>query len=104
METSYDLIPVMKKMGLVSPFTDANFSKMSDAPLVISKLLQKAFVEVKEKGTEAAAVTVVGITLTSALPTPVKEPKVFRADRPFYFAIRDKQTSLILFTGIVESL
>lgn len=104
METSYDLIPVMKKMGLVSPFTDANFSKMSDAPLVISKLLQKAFLEVKEKGTEAAAVTVVGITLTSALPTPVKEPKVFRADRPFYFNIKDKQNNLILFTGIVETL
>jgi serpin B len=54
---------------------------------------------VNEKGTEAAAATGAVIALTSArIP---REPKVFRADHPFFFVIRDNQTGTLLFAGRV---
>jgi serpin B len=64
--------------------------------LYIDFVKQKAFVDVNEVGTEAAAVTVVGIGVTSA-PQPVN------IDRPFVFAIRERLSGTILFLGkIVE--
>jgi serpin B len=58
-------------------------------------VLHKAFVEVNEEGTEAAAATAVVIGKPSAPP----QPKEFRADRPFVFAIRDNATGAVLFMG-----
>ena len=58
----------------------------------------KAFVEVNEKGTEAAAVTVVGVGVTS-MPTF----KTFNADRPFVFMIRDDRSGSILFMGKITN-
>jgi serine protease inhibitor len=71
----------------------ADFTRMS-APggLFISKVKQKAFVDVHEEGTEAAAVTSVQIDLTSAGPS-------IRIDRPFVFAIRERLSGTILFLG-----
>ena len=62
--------------------------------LYISAILHKAFVEVDEKGTEAAAATAVGVTLMSAPSYPR-----FNADHPFLFLIRDNATGSILFMG-----
>ncbi|HKL08164.1 MAG TPA: serpin family protein, partial [Bacteroidales bacterium] len=59
----------------------------------------KSFIDVNEKGTEAAAVTVVGIRTTSIDPNYPK----FIANRPFLFAIREKQTNAILFLGKVAN-
>jgi serine protease inhibitor len=61
---------------------------------------QKPFVDVNEEGTEAAAVTSVGIT---AMSIQVDPPKPFEmiVDRPFFFVIADGQTQSILFTGII---
>ncbi len=53
--------------------------------------------EVDEKGTEAAAVTTIGINLTS-MPS---EPQVFKIDKPFVFAIRERTTNTLLFIGQV---
>jgi len=58
-------------------------------------VLHKAFVEVNEEGTEAAAATGIIFKVESAPPPP----PVFRADRPFIFLIRDRQTDSILFLG-----
>ena len=67
--------------------------------LVISQVKQKAYVDVDEEGTEAAAVTVVGVTLTSA---PIS--RQMRVDRPFIFAIRERLTGTVLFMGKVLNL
>lgn len=62
--------------------------------LYISRVKQKAFIEVDEEGTEAAAATSVGVGVTSAPPT-------FRADRPFLYAIRERFSGTVLFIGQV---
>ena len=77
----------------------ADFSRMADLEalgknLYIGEVLHKAVVEVNEEGTEAAAVTSVGIRATSA-------PPAFMANRPFFFAIRDNETKTVLFMGTV---
>jgi serpin B len=58
----------------------------------------KTFIEVNESGTEAAAVTSVGIELTS-----VQQPSAVLINRPFVYAIREMKTGLILFTGILNN-
>lgn len=84
-------------LGLGIAFSDnANFSGLSDIPTKISFVLQKTFIDVNEKGTEAAAVTVVGIETTSA-----GDPKHFLLNRPFIFAITEKETGSICFMGKV---
>ena len=64
--------------------------------------LTKAFVDVNEEGTEAAAATGVAMTLCCAAPRPRPTTPAFRADHPFAFAICDVRTGLILFLGRVE--
>jgi serpin B len=91
----------LKRMGMPQAFTpdQAKFTRISRSmgdKLYIDFVKQKAFVDVNEVGTEAAAVTVVGIGVTSA-PVPV------RIDRPFVFAIRERLSGTVLFLGkIVE--
>jgi len=102
LETDYDLAPDLRAMGMALAFnpTGADFSGMLDPKLgrlFISFVIHKAFVEVNEKGTEAAAATAVGMELASArMPEPVP---VFRADHPFLFMIREDRTGAILFMG-----
>ncbi len=62
----------------------------------LQEVVHKAFVDVNEKGTEAAAATGVVVGVRSARPTPTPES---RADHPFFFLIRDTQSGTILFTG-----
>jgi serpin B len=79
----------------------ANFTRINDSQdLFISDVLHKAFLEVNEEGTEAAAVTAV-IVETTSIGDP---PPVFRADRPFLFAIRERHSGSILFIGKVLEL
>lgn len=89
----------LQALGLKRAFADADFSAMSDEPLVLSEVKQKSYVEVNEEGTEAAAVTVGIVTATAVLrPQPPFEMIV---DRPFLFVIQDHQTQSILFMGVV---
>jgi serpin B len=74
----------------------ADFSRMSSEGLFISFVQQNTFVNVNEEGTEAAAVTTVGIETTSVGPPPV-----IRFDRPFVFVIRERLSGSILFMGKV---
>ena len=67
----------------------------------ISEVVHKAFVEVNEEGTEAAAATAVGMVLCRRRRYRRPKPKVFKADHPFLFFIRDRKTNAVLFSGRV---
>jgi serine protease inhibitor len=89
----------LKAMGMAIAFTDsADFSKMYPRKVHITKAVHKTYIKVNEAGTEAAAATAIGITLTSA----PSQPREFRADHPFVYIIAEKQTGTILFTGTLS--
>jgi serpin B len=94
------LVEPLQALGMKAAFDDrkADFSGMHTGgeKVCITAILHKAFVDVTEAGTEAAAATGAVIGLRSA---PAGEPKVFRADRPFLFLIRDTKTGSVLFLG-----
>ncbi|MGY5877135.1 MAG: serpin family protein, partial [Candidatus Thorarchaeota archaeon] len=96
---SFTLGDVLQEMGMKAAFSsDADFSKMTSEPGVyIGEVIHKAFVDVNEVGTEAAAATAV-VTLGKG---PAPKPTVFTANHPFLFMIRDKLTDSILFLGRV---
>jgi serpin B len=96
MTRRYGLAPHLAKLGMpLALSSKADFSGMSSAgDLFVSDVLHEAFVEVNEEGTEAAAATGVVVRTTSFAP-----PLIFRADRPFLFLIRDRDTGSILFLG-----
>lgn len=87
----------LSKLGLGIAFTgSANFSKINPkVPLNISEVKQKTFIEVNEEGTEAAAVTSVKMKMTAVLTRSIF------FNRPFLFAIREKDTNAVLFIGCV---
>lgn len=100
-EYEINLNSVLQSLGIISAFTSsADFSNLSNSPLAISKVIQKTFIEVNEEGSEAAAVTSVGIMRTSLGPEPYR----FTVNRPFVFFIRDTATNVILFTGLVRNV
>ena len=107
LETEYGLQDTLKNMGMKRAFDarQADFTGMSASrnpndQLVISKVLHKAFVEVNEKGAEAAAAVAVINVKKSNRETQPFIPE-FRADRPFLFLIRDRESGTILFLGRV---
>ncbi|HSH52805.1 MAG TPA: serpin family protein [Bacteroidales bacterium] len=92
----------LQAMGLSIAFDpyNADFSNITEAKqLYIDFVKHKSFIDVNEKGTEAAAVTSVGFGVTSIDPNYPR----FIANRPFLFAIREKQTNAILFLGKVAN-
>ncbi|NOR44451.1 MAG: serpin family protein [Candidatus Delongbacteria bacterium] len=95
---SYELSKLMKNLGMNDAFSKkADFSKMTgNKELYISAIIHKTFIEVDEKGTEAAAATAVVMRMKSAMPTECPE---FIADHPFFYFIRENSTGTILFTG-----
>ena len=89
----------LQRAGMIAAFgPQADFSGITtQEELFLNLVLHQTWVKVEERGTEATAATAVEIRVTAA---PVKrEPVVFRADHPFLFLIRDRQTSVILFWG-----
>lgn len=91
----------LQALGMLDAFSEtrADFSGMDGRPdwLYIKLVLHKAFVEVNEEGTEAAAATAVVMKVKS-MPVP---PMEFRADHPFLFLIQEEQAGAILFMGRV---
>jgi serpin B len=99
----FQLGGILKSMGMASAFdpSTADFSGMTGKKeLFISAVLHKAFVDVNEEGTEAAAATGV-VMRPMAMRRPPEPPPVFRADHPFVFLIRDNRNGAILFLGRV---
>nr|XP_034181371.1 antichymotrypsin-2-like isoform X5 [Osmia lignaria] len=104
-ESKIELNEPLNKLGLTDMFTSkANFSGIADADLVVSKVVQKAFIEVNEEGSEAAAATAVQI-----VPFAMVFPMEFTVDRPFFYNIvklsqgdSNAATATTLFTGHVN--
>lgn len=114
-EQAVDLAATLQALGMRRAFANplrpggAQFGGMTAATdpaqqLYIGAVLHKAWIEVAEKGTEAAAATAVMMAVGSAMPPPpvmVPFVPVFRADRPFLYLIRDRHSGAILFVGRV---
>uniref|UniRef100_A0A4W6G084 Leukocyte elastase inhibitor n=1 Tax=Lates calcarifer TaxID=8187 RepID=A0A4W6G084_LATCA len=94
MEEKYDMKTVLVSMGMVDAF-DAALSMSPANDLFLSKVVHKAFVEVNEEGTEAAAATA-AIMMLRCAPMP---PAMFIADHPFLFFIRHNPSMSVLFAG-----
>ncbi len=102
LEGSFDLNTTLAGLGMATAFSrGADFTGMTThAPLAISRVVHKSFIDVYEKGTEAAAATGVAI-MTTSMPAQDLELVHFVADHPFLFFIRDGETGLVLFLGRV---
>jgi serpin B len=99
--SQFMLADALRSLGMTLVFSDdADLSGIaSGEELKISAVIHKAYVDVNEEGTEAAAATAVPLRPTAA---PIREPEkpvVFRADHPFIYLIRDNRTGAILFLG-----
>ncbi|MEP6766362.1 MAG: serpin family protein [Gemmatimonadaceae bacterium] len=90
----------LKALGMLAAFTNAaDFSKLSTQSVQISFVKQNSFVDINEEGTEAAAVTTVGVTTTSA-PLSV----TMRVDRPYLFFIRERLSGTVIFMGKITGV
>jgi serpin B len=102
LSSQFSLRDLLTAMGMKRAFNPdlADFSGMSThEQLYLSAVIHKAFVDVNEEGTEAAAATGVAVAVRAAMV--LSEPAVFRADHPFLFLIRDRKSGSILFLGRV---
>nr|WP_285847060.1 serpin family protein [Sporosarcina luteola] len=98
-----ELNGALEALGMADAFTDrADFSKMveGDVSLAISKVKQKTYIDVNEEGTEAAAVTGIQMEVASG---PPDAPFVMDVNRPFFLAITDEETGIILFMGFIAN-
>ena len=101
LEYQKSLVQALAALGMEVAFSGkADFSRINpNESLFISEVLHKTFIDVNEKGTEAAAVTSVAVTLTAV--GNQENPFYMRVDRPFLFLIREKTSGTILFMGKV---
>ena len=100
-DTKYGMVNTLNRMGMVDAFipNQADFSGMEGSrELYIGNVIHQAYVKVDEKGTEAAAATVVGMVGSSM---PSENQIIFNADHEFVFLIKEKSTGQILFLGKV---
>jgi serine protease inhibitor len=101
LEYGTELKDPLMTMGMRSAFSgSASFSGMSAVPLYIDSVKHKTFVDVNEEGTEAAAVTGIGMTMTAAQRP--QRPFTMIVNRPYLILIQDEQTQAPLFLGIVN--
>jgi len=93
---------ILRELGMTDAFDEikADFYNTSNEPLYISRVLHNTFISVDEKGTRAAAVTIVDM----AKRAEPEDKKVVRLDRPFVFAIIDSATNLPIFMGTVMTI
>lgn len=101
MEYEKGLIPLLTQLGMGVAFQDnADLTGIGNS-LKISEVKHKTYVDVNEEGTEAAAVTSVGVSATSVMPA--QKTFYMEVNRPFFFVIRDNQTQEVLFIGTIQN-
>ncbi len=95
----FQLAEPLSRMGMGIAFNRnaANFSRIANEDLFLTHVKQDVFIDVNEEGTEAAAVTQVGVGVVSAPVYPI-----MHLDRPFLFFIRERLSGTILFAGVIE--
>jgi serine protease inhibitor len=100
MTQQFELGSTLSAMGMPQAFSSsADFAGMTGhRDFAISDVIHKAYIDVNEEGTEAAAATAVTMRAL-AMPAPQAPPPIFRADHPFVFMIRDNRSGSILFMG-----
>ena len=112
MDAQFRVTDTLIAMGMKKAFDMkmADFSGVAsretmqrEGNLSISAVIHKAYVDVNEEGTEAAAATAVGVIALAARPTPPTPPIIFRANHPFMFLVRDNRSGSILFIGRVTN-
>ncbi|HEV7207038.1 MAG TPA: serpin family protein [Jatrophihabitans sp.] len=97
--SALDLEPVLQSLGMRRAFTDsADLSQLSAQPTRVDQVMQRVYLAVAEKGTEAAAATGISVVPTSVRPSG----PTLRLDHPFLFLIRDTVTGAILFATQVN--
>ena len=95
-ETYQDLVKQMSDLGMPTAFTEyAEFPYFCNTPCCISQMFQVAKIKLDEEGTEAAAVTVIGMEKTGMPSEPIR----FHANRPFLYVISEQSTGAIFFIG-----
>jgi serine protease inhibitor len=98
-QTDAPLTDVLPAMGMARAFSDdAQFGRVGEQPLAISQVMHRADITVDEEGTEAAAVTGIGMRVTGLPPEP---ETTFVADHPFAFVVLHEPTGAPLFEGVV---
>ena len=103
-ESSLNLKDSLQRIGLKHMFDvkQADFSGMTDTKeLFVSEVIQKAFIEVTEEGTEASAATATNFQQKSSFNN--KNTPEFICDHPFVFMLKDNLTRMILFTGKITN-
>ena len=102
-KNKYDLVPMMKKLGLENIFDEYNeaFNKIATVPLYAEKFSQEAEIEVDKNGTVAKAVTTMMLGKTMCMPEMIEE-LVF--NKPFQYFLRNTTTGEIVFMGKVNKL
>lgn len=94
------IVDALIAKGFRAPFSDkADFSGISESPLFIEKIIQKSYISVNEKGTDAAAVSVITMATSTGEDSGIP---MFVANRPFIFLIREKGSDTILFAGLKQ--
>lgn len=102
-EFGAELKQALSALGMGQAFQpDANFQAMGAGPLMISQVIHKSFVEVNEEGTEAAAATAVVMVRAAMFDLPRRFRMV--VNRPFFCALRDRETEAVLFMGVINSV
>ncbi|MBO4906409.1 MAG: serpin family protein [Bacteroidaceae bacterium] len=98
-DTDINLVPIMTKLGVLDAFdtAKADFRNFCNTDVYIDLMKQVARIKVDEEGTEAAAVTVIGVKDNAVAPDP--EYVVFRADHPFLYVISEQSTGAVFFIG-----
>ncbi|CAF1587505.1 unnamed protein product [Rotaria sp. Silwood1] len=106
MEAKFELNDVLIQLGMINAFdgSKADFTGMVSeqddrSGLYISRVIHKAFIDVNERGSEAAAATAVIMDRCCAPRRQEKQPIEFKADRPFLFFIRESRQNIVLFSG-----
>ena len=93
------MIPIANSLGMKKMFlASSDFSPITDESYQVSKILHKTGLSIDEDGSEAAAVTIIGLDGINPDASQAKQNE-FLADHSFYYAIVDKANGLILFMG-----
>jgi serpin B len=99
LEADEELLDPLKAIGLKNGIDSPTaFEGLAADPPSITRVVQKTYLKVDEEGTEAAAATAVPMATASA---PAQPPETLVLDRPFIFALRDRETGLVLMSGYI---